>query len=317
MKYAGLLFVVLGVLISGCTTSHKSAEMYGSDNMYGDELSADMPLSDVDGAQADPVQSEQMLIWTGSITLEIYNLTNSASLIKAKVKEVGGYVESSSYNDGNSGYYPAGTPSVTMKLRVPSDKLDEVLGDVEGMGKVISKTLSSEDVTERYVDIQARLNTKKELRDRLKKLLDKAVDVKDVLAIEKEFNRIQSDIDSMEARLKSMKGKVDYASLAVTLQVKKPEPIVVEEIPGPIGYLWNGTVWCVKKLFVWREAEVIEPEVTGLGSPAIEHILYPGETMEDVARQYGVSVESIRKLNGLGKKGSAKEGQTIMVPVSE
>jgi hypothetical protein len=259
------------MLISGCNSSQLSADMWGSDAArYAEPLAGDALLSDKSQLPEDPVQRDQMLIWTGSLTLEILNLTNSAAVIKTRTKDVGGYVESSSYNDGNSGYYSKGAPSITMKLRVPSDKLDEVLGSVEGVGKVLSKSRSSEDVTERYVDIQARLNTKKELRDRLKKLLDKAVDVKDVLAIEKEFTRLQSDIDAMEARLKSMKGKVDYASLTVKLQVKKPEPVVVEEIPGPLGYLWKGAAWCVKKLFVWREAEVIEPEDADANTATVE-----------------------------------------------
>jgi hypothetical protein len=310
MQYI-MIALLTGLMVSGCAT-HKSAHEYGSDNLYGDALVADMPLNDIAGLPVDAVQTDQMMIWTGSITLEICNLTNASNVIAAETKAAGGYVESSSYDDGND-YYDAGAPSITLKLRIPSGKLEEVLDSLEGMGKVTAKNMSSEDITERYVDIQARLQTNKELRDRLKKLLDKAVDVKDVLAIEKEFNRIQADIDSMEARLKSMKGKVDYASLTVRIKVQQVEPIVVEEIPGPLGYVWKGTTWCVRKLFVWREAEVIEPEYSESNAATVEHIVYPGETLEDIARQYGVSVDSIRKLN----KDSIREGQIILIPIAE
>lgn len=331
MKFVGLLAGLLGVFISGCSTSHHSAELYGSESMYGDALSGDVPASDAGGA-VDQVQQEQMLIWTGSISLEVLDLTNSASAIQENAKELGGYVESSSYSDGNSGYYAKGVPSVSLKLRVPSDKLDDALNRVEGVGTVLSRKLSSEDVTEKYVDIQARLNTKKELRDRLKVLLDRAEEVKDVLAIEKEFSRIQADIDSMEARLKSMKGKVDYASLSVTLQQWEPEPVVVEEIPGPVTYVWNGAVWCVRKLFVWRDAEVIEPEVperlpgppsvieppaSDPGVKMVKDVLYPGETLEDKARQYGISVEQLMSANNLSSPDQAKEGMTLRIPVAE
>ncbi len=58
----------------------------------------------------------------------------------------------------------------------------------------------------------------------------------------------EADIDSMTARLRAMKGKVDYATLTVTLKAQKHEKVL-----GPLGYVWEGTVWCVTKLFVWQE----------------------------------------------------------------
>jgi len=83
------------------------------------------------------------------------------------------------------------------------------------------------------------------LRDRLRALLDKAQDVKDILAIEKELGRVQGDIDSMQARLKSLKGKVDLSSITVSIKRKR--------ILGPLGYVLRGAWWTVEKLFVIQE----------------------------------------------------------------
>ena len=116
---------------------------------------------------------------------------------------------------------------------------------LESIGKVTSRRVSSEDVTEQYVDIDARLKTMIALRDRLRALLDKADNVKDVLAIEKELGRVQGDIDSMQARLKALKGKVDLASISVTIRRRR--------ILGPLGYLFKGAWWAVEKLFVIQE----------------------------------------------------------------
>jgi hypothetical protein len=184
------------------------------------------------------------------MTVEVGCLSNAVQCVKELAKASGGYVESTSYDNG-VGRYDRSSPSASLTLRIPADKLEPIFGSVAELGKVTAKDLSSDDVTEQFVDTQARLKTKKELRNRLQALLDRAKDVKDVLAIEKELNRLQADIDSMEARLKSMKGKVDYASLRVRLT-----PTVSQEVPGPLGYLWKGTAWCVRKLFVWKEAEV-------------------------------------------------------------
>ena len=101
------------------------------------------------------------------------------------------------------------------------------------------------DVTEQYIDVEARLKNKIVLRDRLKQLLEKATTVKDILAIETELHRVQGDIDSMEGRIKSLKGQVDYTTVTISLKRKA--------ILGPLGYLFKGLWWGVEKLFVIRD----------------------------------------------------------------
>lgn len=218
-------------ILSGCRTMNTGSDMYGE------------PLArSASVGKSEELQSGQMLIWTGSMTIEVMSISNATAIITGKTKNAGGYLEGSSQNEYST------RPSTTLKLRIPSSQLAPLLASLDGVGEVTSKRLSSEDVTERYVDLQARLETNKKLRDRLQKLLDRADEVKDVLAIERELTRLQADIDSMTARLKAMKGKVDYASLTVTLKAKKHEKVL-----GPVGYVWEGAAWCVKKLFVWED----------------------------------------------------------------
>jgi hypothetical protein len=237
MKYLiPALFLI--VTLSGCR-SMQSADMYGSENFYGEPLMADMAMED--GAAAP--QTDLMLIWTGSMTIEVLSISNAVEQVSIKVKEAGGYIDASNQREyGNR-------PTTTLSLRIPSDQLELMLGSLDGIGEISEKRLASEDVTERYIDMQARLETKKKLRDRLQNLLDRADEVKDVLAIEKELTRLQADIDSMTARLKAMKGKVDFATLTITLNAKEHEKVL-----GPLGYVWEGAGWCVKKLFVWKDA---------------------------------------------------------------
>jgi chromosome segregation ATPase len=105
--------------------------------------------------------------------------------------------------------------------------------------------MRGKDVTEQYIDVQARLKNKYVLRDRLKQILEKAVTVQDVLAVETELNRVQSDIDSMEGQIKSLQGQVQYATLDLDLKRK--------QILGPLGYVFKGIWWGVEKLFIIRE----------------------------------------------------------------
>ena len=79
----------------------------------------------------------------------------------------------------------------------------------------------------------------------------KARDVKDILLIEAELNRIQSEIDSMEARMRVLKDQIQMSTIRVALhQQVPPKPATIY---GPLGYLYKGAEWFVIKLFVIRE----------------------------------------------------------------
>jgi len=132
-----------------------------------------------------------------------------------------------------------------LTLRIPARIFKAALSDLESLGTLTYRNIEGVDVTEQYVDLEARLKNKAALRDRLKQLLEKATEVKDILAIETELNRVQADIDSMEGCIKSLKGQVEYATVTLSLN-RKP-------IPGPLGYLFKGLWWGVEKLFVIRK----------------------------------------------------------------
>jgi PBP1b-binding outer membrane lipoprotein LpoB len=219
MKVYGL--VLLGmVLVSGCAMSPMNSAMYG-----------DTALEVKQFAEAN-----RKLIWEAELTVEVATISNAVEKAVTDVEAVKGYVEEKTFWEDKSAH---------LTLRVPAQSLKGAIGRLESLGKVTSHSISSTDVTEKYVDVESRLKNKKVLRDRLKLLLDKATAVKDVLAIEKELNRVQSDIDSMEAQIRSLSGRVDYAT--INLQIRR------RKIYGPIGFVFKWTGNLFGKLFVIQE----------------------------------------------------------------
>jgi len=154
----------------------------------------------------------------------------------AAITQSGGYIEENSTGSDGSAH---------LRIRIPAKTFNETIGSLEKLGKVKSKTVTGQDVTEEYIDVDARLKNKIVLRDNLKQLLEKATDVKDILAIETELNRVQGDVDSMEGRIKSLKEKVDFATVSLSLERGK--------ILGPFGYLFKGLWWGIEKLFIIRK----------------------------------------------------------------
>ena len=93
--------------------------------------------------------------------------------------------------------------------------------------------------------------SRKKATKAVKQLLGKASSVQDILQIESELNRIQSEIDSMEARMRILKDQIQMSTITVELRQQAEEK--PRTIYGPLGYLYKGAEWFVTKLFVIRE----------------------------------------------------------------
>lgn len=179
--------------------------------------------------------ASRLLIWRASLSVEVGNISNAAAQASTLVRQAGGFVEREWKSDDTS---------LSLTLRVPMSVFSNTVAGLTDLGSLQSRTISSEDVTEEFVDTDARLKNMMALRDRLRELLAKATEVKDLLAIETELGRVQGEIESMEARLRTLKGQVDLAEINITFN-RKP-------ILGPLGYVFKGLYWAVAKLFVIR-----------------------------------------------------------------
>lgn len=125
-------------------------------------------------------------------------------------------------------------------IRVPADNLPSLIHSLESVGKVTSCNISKDDITTAYLDLEAALENKRALRDRLRDLLSQATKVDDILKIEKELSRVQTDVDQMEAQMKSMRSRVAQSTL--DLSIKR------HRIPGPLGVVTKSGGWIFEKL---------------------------------------------------------------------
>lgn len=101
-------------------------------------------------------------------------------------------------------------------VRVPSENFDALLADVsQGVSYFDLKEISSDDVTEEYIDIDARLKTKKVLETRYFELLKKAVKISEIIEIEKQLSAIREEIESKEGQLKYLQNKVSMSTVSI------------------------------------------------------------------------------------------------------
>jgi hypothetical protein len=177
---------------------------------------------------------ERLLVKRASLSLEVDDLPVFTRDARRLAKSLDGFVE-------NAWTYER---SCTITLRVPAPRLEECLGELEKLGSVENRSYSSTDVTEQVVDLDARRKNLAAVRDRLRSLLERAANVGEMVAVERELARVQGDLDALDARLKHLRATTSLSEVTVTASR--------ERILGPLGYLGYGLYWVVAKLFVLR-----------------------------------------------------------------
>jgi hypothetical protein len=140
---------------------------------------------------------------------------------------------------------PTQVPSVVvdqsvLTLRVPQQSLDQVMQQVGGLGVVRSRSQSSQDVTDSYVDTASRVKSQRASVDRVRTLLGRATGIGDVVRLESELSRREADLDALEARLASLDDSTTLATLVVTLSRPDADAPAPAEADGFIAGLQAG-----------------------------------------------------------------------------
>lgn len=161
------------------------------------------------GRVAEPRDfSQRKLIRNGDIRFQTRDLTATGEFIISSVKRMDGYIS------GDNTYDSEDRITRRLEIRIPADKFDALADTISSEAKSVEfRNVYLQDVTEEFIDIEARLRTKKELETRYMQLLQKAQKVEEILAIEKELGTLRSDIESIEGRLKYLNDKVSFSTL--------------------------------------------------------------------------------------------------------
>lgn len=155
------------------------------------------------------VKAERKLIRNGTINYDVNDLTNIDKNITLKVKEFGGYVAQSNF----SSY------SGNMVLKIPFDKFDSFLLICGNFGKITTKNINVEDVTQKFYDMEGRIKNKRILQQRLQNYLLQAKNVEELIKIEYELNNVTNELESIESNFKTLSNLISYSTLNLNFYI--------------------------------------------------------------------------------------------------
>ena len=233
-----------------------AGEMVGSESGYEEGLDslADSPplmqkssLGDLESfGEEQATHLERKLIRRANLTLEVPEdeIDKASKKTLHVVRAYQGYVESSStYLDQNKGK----STVFYMTARIPSQHLDQAIEEISVLGSVTHSDIYEEDVTEQYVDLDARINNKVLQEQRLLQILGNAETVGELLQVEGELSRVRSDIESMKGRQNFLakSSAMSFLSMSITEEGTK------SPVPSPWRDIWKIFIGAWQDLFTF------------------------------------------------------------------
>ena len=200
-----------------------------------------------DASTPSAVSSQQLVVVNKTMLIETAKVDDAIAKIRALVARDGAEISSMQVAtasdepiylnpvplaDGSTSSASAGPLRAYVTVRVPSDRYADFVAEAAKLGKVLTESETSDDVTQQHVDMKARLGNLQAEQSRLRQLFARAKSVKDMLAVEQELTRVQGDIESMQAQITYLERQAARAT--VTLELTEPKPIV-----RPAGTDWG------------------------------------------------------------------------------
>lgn len=198
---------------------------------------------------------ERMIIWTGDISLVVKDAEESMEGVEAIAKDLGGYVVNS------SSWYQEEQLRARLTIRVPAGEFDAAMASLKDLAiKVENRNVSTQDVTEEYTDLDARLRnleaTETELLELLTEVRERTSKAEDVLAVHRELTNIRSQIEQLQGRMQYLEKMTAMATINVEL--------IPDELAKPIvvaGWRPSGTAASALRSLVRTLQGIVEAAI--------------------------------------------------------
>jgi hypothetical protein len=186
-----------------------------------------------DGAKAASLpKTSRKVIRNAELAIEVASPAAAESRVSSLVESLGGYIASSERqvvaDEGERSQ-----ARVTLSLRVPAARLDEALREIKRLGGgAETEKIGSEDVTDEYIDVDARITNQRHLEQQLVGILAQANTVDSALKVHHELTDVRTEIDRLEGRKRFLETETSLAKISLSLAPLRP---IVAATPSGFG----------------------------------------------------------------------------------
>ncbi|MFO7563527.1 MAG: DUF4349 domain-containing protein [Enhygromyxa sp.] len=161
----------------------------------------------------------RQIIYTATLHLSVFERDAVIELAEGLPERFGGWIES--------------RRDYQITLRLPAERLFEVIEELSALGVVLGKTLQADDVTAEYVDLESRIRVLEHIVEQLELLLSQAESVEQALQIQVELDRVRIELEAARARMRQLSELIDFSTLTLYLSERGPDARPSSNDPFP------------------------------------------------------------------------------------
>jgi len=214
MKLRIVVLLVMSIIILSCGGTadygEKSIMMSEADEAgraTAPASSVVMAESNIEHATAAAASTRKRIL-NAYLELTVEDIDTAEKELSRRALQIGGWIVSSNLYYGE----------VSLVVKIPADKFNTYLESSEAAGKVESKSISADDVTESFYDLQNRIKNKEILRERFREYLQKAESIEDILSVERQLSDVTTEIERLEGSFRGLNRDIDYSTISFSLK---------------------------------------------------------------------------------------------------
>jgi len=180
-------------------------------------LAAPRSSMEASGQQAVPGTEptfDRKVIRSGEIAVEVEKFDDAARRLLSIAEAAGGFIADSAYDESG------GVPRGTFVVRVPANRFGDAVRQVEQLGTVQRRHITGQDVTEEFIDLDARVRNLERQEARLLTFMDRATKIPDLMAVQQEVSRVRGEIERLRGRMRFLANRVDLATIQAEVSQK-------------------------------------------------------------------------------------------------
>jgi hypothetical protein len=248
MKIVSLL---LFVFMMACSQGSSNKSYEGGSSMSDLEIAEEIPTAQQLTPPPPPLNKEQKIIKTARLAFETKDVEATHKKILQLASQYKGLVQNDNSGKDYNRIYK------NMTVRIPTENFQQFIdGLSEGVAYFDQKDISRQDVSEEFVDLEARLKAKRVLEERYLELLKKANKVEEMLQIERELSNIREEIEAKQGRLQYLQSQVSMSTVNIEFYKTTAETGITQsygqKMKNALQGGWNGiSVFFLGILYLW------------------------------------------------------------------
>ncbi|HKZ78006.1 MAG TPA: DUF4349 domain-containing protein [Pyrinomonadaceae bacterium] len=162
---------------------------------------------------------DRKIISSAELSLEVVAPTTAQQKISSIAASLGGFVVTSESKQSESAEHSKEDPRITLVVRIPAMQFDSALNQIRGLAnRVTQEKITGEDVTEEFIDLEARIKTQKALEEQFLQIMKQAAKVTDALEVQRQIAEVRTEIEKLEGRKRFLENRTSLSTITVGLQ---------------------------------------------------------------------------------------------------